>query len=166
MPPSVWKRGERCGHGPAGRLACCLPSFYCPRSWKQEQFCKCGNERCGKGLCKPHGINKWRCKREGCRGGQVCEHGRSKYDCKEGNCPGSSRCPHGSLRSSRCAKCLSEPKAPPKWRQAAKKLKDCEACEGESPLKPPAARLPKGRTVLSSFVFAELLLSRASPVDM
>ena len=63
-------------------------------------------------------------------------------------------------------KCLSEPKAPPKWRQAAKKLKDCEACEGESPLKTPAARLPKGRTVLSSFVFAELLLSRASPVDM
>ena len=96
----------------------------------------------------------------------VCEHGRSKYDCKEGNCPGSSRCPHGSLRSSRCAKCLSEPKAPPKWRQAAKKLKDCEACEGKSPLKTPAARLPKGRTVLSSFVFAELLLSRASPVDM
>ena len=90
------------------------------------------------------------------RGCQVCEHSRSKYDCIEGNCAGSSRCKHGSLRASRCAKCLSEPKA--------KKLKDCEACEGESPLKTPAARLPKGRTVLSSFVFAELLLgSRASP---
>ena len=100
-----------------------------PTFAKQEQWCKCGADRCGKGFCM-HGIKKYSCKREGCRGSQVCEHNRSKYDCTEGNCTGSSRCKHGSLRPSRCAKCLSEPKAP-RRRQAAKKFKDCEVCEGE-----------------------------------
>ena len=156
MPPSKWKRGERCGHGPAGRLACCLPSFYCPRSWKQEQFCKCGIGRCGYGLCKPHGINKYKCKRERCRGSQVCEHNRIKYDCSEGNCSGSSRCKHGSLRPSRCAKCISEADMDRRWPA-------CEPCEGESPVKEHVPRVPTGRKVLSSFVFAELLLSRSSP---
>ena len=99
----------------------------------------------------PHGMNKYKCKREGCRGNHLCEHNRSKYDCKEGNCIGSSRCKHGNLRPSRCSTCLSEG-----WGVT------CEPCEEESPPKTPVTPGPK-RVVLRTFVFAELLLSRASP---
>jgi hypothetical protein len=99
-------------------------------------------------------MNKYKCKREGCFGNQICEHNRNKYDCNKGNCVGSSRCKHGNLRPSRCTTCLAE----------AEEL--CKPCEGESmgesPPKTPVAPVPM-RVVLRSFVFAELLLSRASP---
>ena len=41
----------------------------------------------------------------------------------------------------------------------------CQPCEGDSPLKTPVPKAKRiaGRVILGSFVFAELLLSRASP---
>ena len=147
------KRKHTCGRGNSGAAGRTKinTAIICPHSSKPEQWCKCGDERCGKGFCKPHGMNKYKCKREGCRGNQICEHDRNKYDCNKGNCVRSSRCRHGNLRPSRCATCLEEL---------------CKPCEGESmgesPPKTPVAPGPK-RVVLRTFVFAELLLSRATP---
>jgi hypothetical protein len=45
MPPSHWKRGERCGQGRKAKHS--GRNIYCPLSSKLEQYCKCGGERCG-----------------------------------------------------------------------------------------------------------------------
>ena len=160
MPPRQWQVGAKCGHGPSGRSPCCVPAHICPNGLVTKGICKCGNEQCGFSLCE-HLVDKRQCRREPCvaRATGICKHKRQIQACDQCRLTPRPRCPkHGSLKRAgrQCRGCLKEARA-------AAKEEICEPCEGESPLKAPVARVPTGRKVLSSFVFAEFLLSRASP---